>query len=111
MSAHKTITEELERITTCPVCAQHDPDGLEACSECYNYQLNHIAKLEAKLKMYRKDYEIAAGECLVDVPEPGTDMARLLVANRIMKTRIQELEKQIEDMANDAMERSERSES
>lgn len=35
----------------------------------------------------RKDAVEAAGELRVSVPEPGTDMARLLVANRLLKRR------------------------
>ncbi len=31
-----------------------------------------------------KDIQDAAGECLVDLPEPGSDMSKLLIANRML---------------------------
>jgi hypothetical protein len=111
MTAYNTITEMIESVMTCPICNEHEPDGLEACSKCYNSQIHHIAKLENKLDLYRKDYEDAAGECLVDIPEPGTDMARLLAANCSMRTKIQKLEKQLRDTEEDIMEHRERNES
>lgn len=42
-------------------------------------------RAEALLKQREADAAAAAGECLVPVPEPGTDMARLLSANRLLK--------------------------
>lgn len=57
-------------------------------------------ELQAELKKIKADMIEAAGELLIDVPEPGSDMAKLLHANVMMskyripgleeKTRVQE---------------------
>jgi hypothetical protein len=44
-----------------------------------------VDKLEAELGEARRDVELAAGELLVAMPEPGTDMARVMIANSIMR--------------------------
>lgn len=48
-----------------------------------------IERLTAERDAYKADVEAAAGELLVDVPPPGSDMARLLIANRLMSRRLE----------------------
>jgi hypothetical protein len=43
---------------------------------------SRLATAEQRAKVLAEDLEIAAGECLVPVPEPGTDLSRVLLANR-----------------------------
>jgi hypothetical protein len=51
-----------------------------------------VARLKAELASVRSDMEAAAGELLVPIPAPGTDVAKLLHANVMMrKYRIPEL--------------------
>jgi len=45
---------------------------------------NAAPDLFAELRAAREDMKAAAGELLVRMPEPGTDMARLLLANRML---------------------------
>ena len=49
-----------------------------------------VAELEAELATRRKDAEITAGEWLVPIPKPGTDMARAMVVNGTLKTHLRE---------------------
>jgi hypothetical protein len=41
--------------------------------------------LRAEVEQAREDMRIGAGECRVPLPEPGTDMARLLSANVLLR--------------------------
>ncbi len=41
--------------------------------------------LRAELAEYRADLKAAADELLVELPKPGTDAARMLIANRLLK--------------------------
>jgi predicted RNase H-like nuclease (RuvC/YqgF family) len=53
--------------------------------------------LKAELRSVRSDMEAAAGELLVAIPRPGTDTAKLLHANVMMrKYQIPELREQLE---------------
>jgi hypothetical protein len=45
----------------------------------------------AELAKFRADLAAAAGECCVPIPEPGTDMAKLLTANVLMRREIERL--------------------
>jgi hypothetical protein len=42
-------------------------------------------KLKNELAEARRDIEMAAGELMVAMPEPGTDMARVMHANAMMR--------------------------
>jgi hypothetical protein len=55
-----------------------------------------LHEAQATVAGLREDVRIAAGECLVPVPEPGTDMARLLIANRLLKQRAEAAERELE---------------
>jgi len=53
--------------------------------------VERIAKLKDRATVadiYEADQKAAAGECLVPCPEPGSDMSKLLIANRLMKHKI-----------------------
>lgn len=43
-----------------------------------------VAALQAQLATHQQDLELAAGELLIPIPEPGTDVARLMRANRLL---------------------------
>lgn len=47
-------------------------------------QLDRLKKIEA-------DIEAAAGELMVPVPQPGTDAARVMIANRLLKSEVERL--------------------
>lgn len=49
-------------------------------------------RLVGRLTTLEKDLEAAAGDLAVPLPEPGTDVARLLMANRLLRNRVSELE-------------------
>ena len=34
------LREERDEARKCPVCEKTDPDGLEACADCYNHQIS-----------------------------------------------------------------------
>lgn len=53
-------------------------------SDIIEYSNELHGKLEA-LEVHQKDLEAAAGELMVDIPEPGTVIARLLRANSLMR--------------------------
>lgn len=54
-------------------------------------------KLEA-LKLHQEDLELAAGELMVDLPEPGTVIARLLRANRLMRKERDQAKNELIDL-------------
>lgn len=55
-----------------------------------------IHPLQQENEQYRKDIEDAAGELMVKIPEPGTDLAKVLHANIMMrKYKIPELQSQL----------------
>jgi hypothetical protein len=51
-----------------------------------------LARAEEELARHRADTEAAAGELLVPMPESGTDAARMLIANRLLKRRAERAE-------------------
>ena len=62
------------------------------CRECerHNHQ-QQIDRVTEERDRHRKDLEEAAGECLVELPEPGTNAAKLLRANRLLRSAAQAL--------------------
>jgi chromosome segregation ATPase len=44
-----------------------------------------LSECRAQLEKARGDVVAASGELLVEVPEPGTDMARVMIANALMR--------------------------
>lgn len=50
--------------------------------------------LAEQLAEARKDVVLAAGELLIPIPQPGTDMSRMLVANRILQRQLDAVTKQ-----------------
>jgi hypothetical protein len=46
---------------------------------------NPGAELLAELQKFREDLKQASGECLVSMPEPGTELSRVLIANRLLR--------------------------
>ena len=55
---------------------------------CPCLPLDELTALRARVAELEGDLELAAGELLVDIPAPGTDMARMLAANSIMRREI-----------------------
>ncbi len=47
--------------------------------------LDELAEMHAELAEARRDIEMAAGELMVAMPQPGTDMARVMLANAMMR--------------------------
>lgn len=50
--------------------------------------------LAKEIEGYREDLRLAAGELAIPVPTPGTDMARLLSANVLMRREIERLDRE-----------------
>lgn len=48
----------------------------------------------SELAAYREDARAAAGECLVPIPEPGTDLSRLLIANHALRAENEALKEE-----------------
>lgn len=53
-----------------------------------------LIKVKANFDRYLKDLEDAAGELLVPMPVPGTEMAKLLSANVLLKHRLQKVQEE-----------------
>lgn len=47
-----------------------------------------LAKIKANFDRYLADLEAAAGELKIPVPEPGSDLAKLLAANVLLRRRV-----------------------
>jgi hypothetical protein len=45
-----------------------------------------IPEMLAEIKQHRNDLAVAAGECLVPLPEPGSDLAKVCIASRLLRT-------------------------
>ena len=60
------------------------------CTDCGKWTCDHVdetvAALRAEIEKYEKDLVDAAGELLIDIAlaPPGTVMAKLLIANRLL---------------------------
>lgn len=52
--------------------------------------------LRRRLEEHENDVRLATSDLMVPIPEPGTDMARLLIANRIMRRRRAEVEEALQ---------------
>lgn len=55
-------------------------------------------ELECEVIELKNDIELAAGELRVPIPEPGTDMARVMIANRIMRNERDKARNELNDM-------------
>jgi hypothetical protein len=49
-----------------------------------------------ELKAHRADLEAAGGAFLVDLPEPGSDLAKVMRTNRVLKTRMRQITEKLE---------------
>lgn len=58
--------------------------------------------LREQLRFARKDVEDAAGELLLPIPEPGTDQAKMMLANRLLKGRLGKLRDAVWKLLDDA---------
>ena len=52
---------------------------------CKGHCADRIAALESQLAEARADVVAAAGELMVPIPEPGTDMSKVMIANALMR--------------------------
>lgn len=43
----------------------------------------------------RQDVALAAGELLIPIPEPGSDLSRVMIANRLLKGRAEKVEREL----------------
>lgn len=59
---------------------------------------NVFLDIVEEIQQHRADLAEAAGELLVPLPEPGSDMAKVCISNRLLKARVQELELSTYDM-------------
>jgi len=64
--------------------------------DCINNLKEELSRQRQENAVIKKDVEMAAGELLVSIPEPGTDMFRLLVANNYIHVKLQLLEAELE---------------
>lgn len=59
----------------------------EICEHGAQDEGGEFHQMAEELLKRREDEAVAAGELLVPIPEPGTDIARLLVANRLLSQK------------------------
>jgi hypothetical protein len=52
-------------------------------------------RLQKECLRFEKDLEDAAGELLIEIPHPHSDMAKVISANKILRDRVSELESQV----------------
>lgn len=76
-----------EQIGTCKGCS-----NTECLEDLIKRKICLTCGREAKLMQDLKD---AAGELLVSIPEPGTEKAKLLIANRLMISKVDQLQGRI----------------
>lgn len=60
---------------------------------------DELASLRARLDKIENDMRQAAGELMIDLPEPGTDLFKLLLANRVLMTRAEQAEADADRLA------------
>lgn len=80
---------------------KHEPmkSAIGASNELTRALQQERDKLKAELAQCRQDMEAAAGDLPVPMPSPGTDMAKLLSANVILKQRAARLREALEFIA------------
>lgn len=54
-----------------------------------------VISMLKEIRIWRETYAAAAGELALDIPEPGSDMAKLMIANKILKNRVQSLDGEV----------------
>lgn len=54
--------------------------------------VGELARLREQLATYEADMRAASGELVVPLPEPGTDMAKVIQANRVLKDEVGRLQ-------------------
>jgi len=73
-------------------------------SEANNNEFNELSakhsEMFRELNVYKEDLKQAAGELMLPLPKPGSDMARVCVVNRVLKNKIQKLESEMLNLAN-----------
>jgi len=72
------------------------PESMRALEIKYN-------EVKAKLEVHENFFQLAAGELMLPLPEPGSDMARVCVVNRLLKYEIDKLNDKL-IFANDILE-------
>lgn len=75
----------------------------EKMTELAYEQNGKATELRKELDVYKEDLKQAAGELMLPLPEPGSDMARICVVNRLLKYDIEKLNKNI-NFTNDVLE-------
>jgi len=98
----KALRAELEtgrmRLAACGVAASGG-DTSEILPEYESDALAAIRKLCAELEAARADVVAASGELMVEVPSPGTDMARVMLANAAMRRERNEAREELQRMS------------
>jgi len=74
---------------------------VDAPSVCVEMEMDLIARVlrellgenwtDGALAVHQRDLACAAGECMVPVPEPGGDLAKVVRANALLRLRIQNI--------------------
>jgi hypothetical protein len=57
-----------------------------------------LEETERQLAIHEQDLTDAAGELMIQVPEPGTDIAKMMHANRMLKYQIDDKREEIRDL-------------
>jgi hypothetical protein len=73
------------RIIERAIESAENPSGMSTHDGMARVPACHLRRLLAELAEARRDVEQAAGELIVAMPEPGTDMARVMLANAMMR--------------------------
>ena len=66
-------------------------EGGKAAYDDYDQCRESYAKAKAEVERLRGDLADAAGELLVSLPEPGTEVAKLLSANVLLRAEVKRL--------------------
>jgi hypothetical protein len=73
----------------------------EEVLDAYDDARAEVARLRTEVELHREDLRVAAGECLVALPEPGSDMARMMRANRLLRVEGERLTRERDDLADE----------
>jgi hypothetical protein len=75
------------RVDVPALCSALRDQGLisDARLKAINRLEGRVSELESENATWRKDVEDAAGELLISIPQPGTEAAKMLLANRAMQ--------------------------